>query len=89
MEERERLYPGTRIADVEMVSTLLGGELGADRLRDPVAERALLALELTRRIAGLDPVRDLASSVVVVVVVVVVVGRLYHTMPLAFSCPST
>lgn len=48
--------PRTRIADVQMIAALLGGELGARIGRDPVAERALLALELARLVAGLDPV---------------------------------
>lgn len=52
-------YPRTRVAHVQVVPPLFRGELGAGLPRDEVAERALLALELARLVAGLDPVRDL------------------------------
>ena len=55
-------YPGTGIADVEVIPPLLGRELGTALPRDPVAERADLALELARRVAGLDPVGYLAGA---------------------------
>lgn len=46
-----------------MIAALLGRELGAGFTRDPVAEGALLALELARLVAGLDPVGDVAAGV--------------------------
>jgi hypothetical protein len=53
--------PRTRIADVEVVAALLGREPCAGLGRDLVPERAGLALELAARVAGLDPVGDLAA----------------------------
>ena len=45
-----------------MIAALLRRELGAGLTRDPVTERALLALELARAVAGLDPVGDLSGG---------------------------
>jgi hypothetical protein len=62
--EREGRYtdPRTRVAHKQVVAALLGRVLGAGLARDPVAERALLAPELARRVAGLDPVGDLGRG---------------------------
>ncbi len=60
--DQSAVRPRTRIADVEMVAAFLGRELGAGLGRDPVPERADLALELAARVAGLDPVGDLAGG---------------------------
>jgi hypothetical protein len=46
-----------------VIATLLGWELGAGFTRDPVAEGALLTLELAGCIARLDPVGDFAAGV--------------------------
>lgn len=54
--------PRARVADVEVVATLLGRVLGAGLARDPVAERADLALELARLVAGRDPIGDFGSG---------------------------
>lgn len=42
-----------------MVSPLLGRELGALVLGDPVSEGALLPLELSRLVTGIDPIGDI------------------------------
>lgn len=55
-------YPWAGIADIQMVATLFNGEFGAGFLGDPVAERAGLALELARLVAGLDPVCDFEAG---------------------------
>ena len=54
--------PGTGIADVEVVPSLLGRVLGTSLAGDVVAERADLALELARGVVGVDKVRDLSSG---------------------------
>jgi hypothetical protein len=51
-------YPGTCIANVEMIATLFGGKLGAWLAGDPVPEGADLALELARAVANLNPIGD-------------------------------
>lgn len=52
-----------------MVPALLGREPGAGLRREEIPERARLPLELARRIAGLDPVRDLRRLVIIIVVI--------------------
>lgn len=54
--------PGTSIADVDVVPSLLGRVLGTSLARDVVAERADLALELARGVVGVDKVRNLSSG---------------------------
>ena len=55
-------HPRTSVAHKQVIAALLRRELGAGLTRDPVAERALLALELARGVAGLDPVGDLSGG---------------------------
>lgn len=55
-------YPRTGIADIQVIAALLSGELGAGLVRDPLAERADLALELARLVVGIHPVRDLTAG---------------------------
>lgn len=55
-------YPWAGIADIQMVTTLFNGELGAGFLGDPVTERAGLALEFARLVAGLDPICDFEAG---------------------------
>lgn len=54
--------PGAGVGDVEVVAALLGRELGAGLIGDPVTEGAGLALKLAALVAGLDPLRDVASG---------------------------
>ncbi len=56
---REYTYPRTSIAHVQVIPPLLRRVLGARLARDEVPERALLALELARGVAWLDPICDL------------------------------
>lgn len=55
-------YPGACVADVQMIPALFRREPGAGLLGNPLAERADLALELARLVAGEDPVRDFAAG---------------------------
>ena len=55
-------YPRACIADVDVIATLFGREFGTALARDPVTERADLALELARLVAGLDPIGNLVCS---------------------------
>lgn len=55
-------HPRTSVAHKQVIAALLRRELGAGLTRDPVAERALLALVLARGVAGLDPVGDLSGG---------------------------
>lgn len=53
-------YPGTRVANIEMVAALLRRILGPGLIRDPVAERAHLAFELARLVGPVDPFGNFA-----------------------------
>lgn len=55
-------HPGARVADVQVIPPLLGRELGPGLVRDPVAERADLPLELAALVRGVHPVRDLSCG---------------------------
>lgn len=60
-KRKRSTHPRTSIAHIQVIPALLRRELGARLARDPVAERALLALEFARLVAGKDPVGDFAG----------------------------
>lgn len=57
------LTPRTRVRDIQMISALLGRELGVRLFGDPVAEDRGLALELAGFIVRVNPVGDFAGGV--------------------------
>lgn len=60
---RWKTYPRTSIANVDVIPSLLGRELGSLLGGDEAPERARLPLELARLIARLDPLGDLVDGV--------------------------